>query len=98
MNISEAQKEMDRETVKAILQQVLGMLVRLLGSCPNGGGLLFRPEARENPFPRYLTHALFLMSKVWCHPRARPLPPIPYTIPGSVSPNMTLLPPCRQPA
>ncbi|XP_045670920.1 cocaine esterase isoform X2 [Ursus americanus] len=26
MNISEAQKEMDRETVKAILQQVLGML------------------------------------------------------------------------
>lgn len=52
MNSSETWKEMDRETVKAILQQMLTMLVRLLGSCPSGRGLLSCPEERENPSAR----------------------------------------------
>lgn len=94
MKIPDTRKEMDRETVKSILQQVSPTLVRLLGSCPDGGGLLSCPEAREHPAPRYLVHAVSPTSKGWGHRRAQPLPPVPYTSPESISADLTLLPPC----
>uniref|UniRef100_A0A2K5F8B0 Carboxylic ester hydrolase n=1 Tax=Aotus nancymaae TaxID=37293 RepID=A0A2K5F8B0_AOTNA len=47
MSIYDPQKEMDREALQAVLQKMLTLMVRLLGSQSNGEGLLFSPEAEE---------------------------------------------------
>lgn len=47
MGIYDTQKEMDREAFQAVLQKMLTLMVRLLGSLANGEGLLSCPEAEE---------------------------------------------------
>lgn len=102
MNNSDAQKEMDRETIKDDLQKISKMMVRFLGTCPHGEGAPFLSQGTGNPAPRYPVHAAPLTQSLapfpdsLSHPRIR-LPVLPLLRPGPASlPNLPLPDPLAQ--
>lgn len=67
------------ETVKDVLQETSAVMVRLLGTCPHGEGLLFYPKAWET----HLTDTLTMQRR-----------PDSLTHPGIHRSTQSLLPPC----